>query len=96
MALSNISNPIYWVTENLQAYLLGDKLILGIFILAFFLIIMVFLRLPKLIIFLCLAPILLGLVWGGYLPMALAGIVYGTIAILWIIAFLAGFWGVNQ
>jgi hypothetical protein len=73
---------------QLEHYLVGSKLLLGLFIIGAILFGLYMMRVSKMLLVVLMTPLVLALVYGGYLPVMGKVGVYVIIAIFWVIMIL--------
>jgi len=84
-------NPLEWLFYQLEHYLFGSKLLLGIGIIVALLFGLMMDRMNKILVILLLIPMVITLAMGGYLPAMAKVVVYSAIAIMWVVVFIDAF-----
>jgi hypothetical protein len=82
-----ISNPIAWIFENLESYMFGTKLLMGLAVLIALIYGMFLMRISPMIMAILMIPLIIALTVGGYLPVSIALFVVFGIIVLWIMFF---------
>lgn len=81
-------NPLDWLLYQLEHYLFGSKLLLGIGLLVTLLFGLMMGKMNKVLVIILLIPMAITLSFGGYLPAITKVVVYTVIAIMWVVIFI--------
>jgi hypothetical protein len=76
-------DPLSFITENLVAYIFGDRTILGIFITMAVLFGLYFMKLDSKIIVIVMMPLIIGLTAAGFFPLQVMIFIFLPIALIW-------------
>ena len=89
--MTAITNPIFWIFENLERYMFGNKILMGLAILTVIMFGMFFMKVNIIVMIILIIPLIMALTIGGYIPVAVMIFVLLAIAIFWYIFFKMGF-----